>query len=111
MPTDFVFATDQPNLSFTGLKSVTAATAYDAAVPTLTAPAALVAQVRPAPPAPPPRHARIVGTVFDSAATQWLSGATVQLVDAANPSIAAKSCGFHRPLNFVSAAISRGSTR
>lgn len=40
MPTDFVFATDQPNLSFTGLKAVTAAAAYDAAVPTLTAPAA-----------------------------------------------------------------------
>ena len=53
---------------------------------TLAAPAALVAQARPATPAPPPRHARIVGTVFDSAATQWLSGATVQLVDAANPS-------------------------
>jgi hypothetical protein len=54
-------------------------------------PAVLAAQVRPAPPAPAapaavPVRARIVGTVFDSVATQWLRGATVQLVDAANPS-------------------------
>lgn len=40
MAADFVFSTDQPNLAFTGLKSVTAAAAYDAAVPTATAPAA-----------------------------------------------------------------------
>lgn len=40
MPADFVFATEQPNIAFTGLKSVTAAAAYDAAVPTTTAPAA-----------------------------------------------------------------------
>ena len=45
-----------------------------------------VVPVRPAAPAPQPLRARIVGTVFDSAATQWLGGATVQLVDAANPS-------------------------
>ncbi|WP_310570640.1 carboxypeptidase-like regulatory domain-containing protein [Gemmatimonas sp.] len=49
-------------------------------------PAVLGAQVRPATPVPPPTRARIVGSVFDSAATQWLGGATVQLVDAANPS-------------------------
>jgi len=52
----------------------------------LAAPAGLASQVRPATPAPPPVLARLAGTVFDSAATQWLSGATVQLVDAANPS-------------------------
>ena len=40
MAMDVVFSTDQPNLAFTGLVSVTAAAAYDAAVPTLTAPAA-----------------------------------------------------------------------
>jgi hypothetical protein len=40
MPADFVFATDQPNLAFTGLVTVTAAAAYDGAVPTATAPAA-----------------------------------------------------------------------
>lgn len=40
MAADFVFSTDQPNLAFTGLVTVTAAAAYDAAVPTLTAPAA-----------------------------------------------------------------------
>ncbi len=50
------------------------------------APALAVAQASPATPAPPPVRARIVGTVFDSASTQWLGGATVQLVDAANPS-------------------------
>lgn len=52
----------------------------------LTAPIAVAAQVRPATPASTPPRARIVGTVFDSAAAQWLGGATVQLVDAANPS-------------------------
>ncbi|QJR35734.1 carboxypeptidase-like regulatory domain-containing protein [Gemmatimonas groenlandica] len=52
----------------------------------LTAPALLAAQVRPATPAPQLIRARVVGTVFDSAATQWLGGATVQLVDASNPS-------------------------
>ncbi len=49
-------------------------------------PAAVAAQVRPATPASPPVRARLVGSVFDSAATQWLGGATVQLVDAVNPS-------------------------
>ncbi len=41
----------------------------------------------PTAPAPitQPVRAKIVGTVFDSTATRWLSGATVQLVDAANP--------------------------
>jgi hypothetical protein len=55
----------------------------------LATPAVLAAQVRsatPAPTPPPALRARIVGTVYDSAATQWLGGATVQLVDAANPS-------------------------
>jgi hypothetical protein len=55
----------------------------------LATPAVLAAQVRPATPAPtspPALRARIAGTVYDSAATQWLGGATVQLVDAANPS-------------------------
>ena len=57
----------------------------------LATPAILAAQVRPATPTPTPKptplqRARIVGTVYDSAATQWLGGATVQLVDAANPS-------------------------
>ncbi|WP_373058206.1 carboxypeptidase regulatory-like domain-containing protein [Gemmatimonas sp.] len=51
----------------------------------LAAPTVLAAQVRAATPAPPPLRARLVGTVFDSAATQWLGGATVQLVDVANP--------------------------
>lgn len=40
MAADFVFSTDQPNLAYTGLVTVTAAAAYDAAVPTATAPAA-----------------------------------------------------------------------
>ena len=48
----------------------------------LAAPSVVAAQVRPAPPAPTPARTQIVGTVFDSAATQWLAGATVQLVDA-----------------------------
>ena len=56
----------------------------------LATPAVLAAQVRPATPTPTPKtaplRARIVGTVYDSAATQWLGAATVQLVDAANPS-------------------------
>jgi hypothetical protein len=56
----------------------------------LAVPAVLAAQVRPPTPTPTPKpaplRARIVGTVYDSAATQWLGGATVQLVDAANPS-------------------------
>ncbi|WP_411279162.1 carboxypeptidase regulatory-like domain-containing protein [Gemmatimonas sp.] len=52
----------------------------------MAAPSVVAAQVRAVTPAPLPLRARIVGTVFDSAATQWLGGATVQLVDAANPS-------------------------
>ncbi len=53
----------------------------------LATPMVLAAQVRPTTPTPPPPlRARIIGTVYDSAATQWLGGATVQLVDAANPS-------------------------
>ena len=51
----------------------------------LAAPVVAAAQVRPATPAPQPVRARLVGSVFDSAATKWLGGATVQLVDAANP--------------------------
>jgi hypothetical protein len=51
----------------------------------LAAPTVVAAQVRPPPPAPTPARTPIVGTVFDSAATQWLAGATVQLVDAGNP--------------------------
>ena len=51
----------------------------------LATPVAMAAQVRPSAPASPAPRARIVGTVFDSAATQWLGGATVQLVDVANP--------------------------
>ncbi len=52
----------------------------------LALPATVSAQARVIAPVQPPVRARIVGTVFDSASTQWLDGATVQLVDAANPS-------------------------
>ena len=47
--------------------------------------ASALAAVSPALLPAQPVRTRIVGTVFDSVATQWLGGATVQLVDAANP--------------------------
>lgn len=49
-------------------------------------PALLASQGRPTTATVPPVVAPLVGTVFDSVATKWLSGAAVQLVDATNPS-------------------------